>query len=59
MAVGRIVAGAPTGAVAQAFGWPIFFSLSILGAIPGLVLLTRFAPWNGRGRAALTDAERM
>ncbi len=57
MAVGRIVAGAPTGAVAQALGWPVFFSLSILGAIPGIVLLTRFAPWNGRGRAALTDAE--
>ncbi len=59
MAVGRIVAGAPTGAVAQALGWPIFFSLSILGAVPGIVLLTRFAPWNGRGRAALTDAERV
>ena len=57
MAVGRIVAGAPTGAVAQALGWPIFFSLSVLGAIPGIVLLARFAPWNGRGRAALTDAE--
>jgi PAT family beta-lactamase induction signal transducer AmpG len=59
MAVGRIVAGAPTGAVAQAFGWPIFFSLSVLGAIPGIVLLARFAPWNGRGRGALTDAERV
>jgi PAT family beta-lactamase induction signal transducer AmpG len=59
MAVGRIVAGAPTGAVAQALGWPIFFSLSVLGAIPGIVLLARFAPWNGRGRAALTDAERV
>jgi len=57
MAVGRIVAGAPTGAVAQALGWPIFFSLSVLGAIPGIVLLARFAPWNGGGRAALTDAE--
>ncbi|MGA2402064.1 MAG: AmpG family muropeptide MFS transporter [Syntrophobacteraceae bacterium] len=56
MAVSRIVAGAPTGAVAQALGWPVFFSLSILGAVPGIVLLTRFAPWNGRGRAALTDA---
>ena len=56
MAVSRIVAGAPTGAVAQAVGWPWFFSLSILGAIPGLVLLARFAPWNGRGRAALPDA---
>jgi PAT family beta-lactamase induction signal transducer AmpG len=57
MAVGRIVAGAPTGAVAQALGWPIFFSLSVLGAIPGIVVLARFAPWNGRGRTALTDAE--
>ena len=55
MAVSRIVAGAPTGAIAQAVGWPVFFSLSILGAIPGLVLLARFAPWNGRGRAALSD----
>jgi len=59
MAVGRIVAGAPTGAVAQALGWPIFFSLSVLGAVPGIVLLARFAPWNGRGRAALNDAERV
>ena len=57
MAVGRIVVGAPTGVIAQAVGWPIFFSLSILGAIPGLVLLSRFAPWNGRGRAALSDAD--
>ena len=59
MAVGRVVAGAPTGLVAQALGWPVFFSISVLGAIPGILLLTRFAPWNGRGRAALTDAERV
>ncbi len=59
MAVGRIVAGAPTGAVAQALGWPVYFSLSVLGAIPGILLLSRFAPWNGRGRAALSDAERL
>ncbi len=59
MAVGRIVAGAPTGAIAQALGWPVFFSLSVLGAVPGIVLLARFAPWNGRGRAALSDAERL
>ena len=25
MAVSRIVAGAPTGAIAQAVGWPVFF----------------------------------
>lgn len=53
MAVGRIVAGAPTGVVAQALGWPVFFSISVLGAVPGILLLTRFAPWNGRGRGAL------
>ncbi|MGA2026227.1 MAG: AmpG family muropeptide MFS transporter [Syntrophobacteraceae bacterium] len=59
MAVGRIVAGAPTGAIAQALGWPVFFALSVLGAVPGILLLARFAPWNGRGRAALSDAERL
>lgn len=47
MAVGRIVAGAPTGAAAHALGWPVFFSVSVLGAVPGIMLLTRFAPWNG------------
>jgi PAT family beta-lactamase induction signal transducer AmpG len=47
MAVAAIVAGAPTGAAAQFLGWPLFFSLSVLGAVPGLVLLARFAPWNG------------
>ncbi|HYA41427.1 MAG TPA: MFS transporter [Syntrophobacteraceae bacterium] len=47
MAVAAIVAGAPTGAAAQALGWPLFFSLSVLGGVPGIVLLARFAPWNG------------
>jgi PAT family beta-lactamase induction signal transducer AmpG len=47
MAVGRIVAGAPTGAAAHALGWPAFFSVSVLGAAPGIMLLARFAPWNG------------
>ena len=56
MAVSRIVAGAPTGVIAQSVGWPAFFTLSVLGAIPGLMLLTRFAPWNARGKGALTHA---
>jgi len=59
MAIGRVVAGVPTGAAAQALGWPIYFSMSVLGAIPGIVLLARFAPWNGGGRAAMADAERI
>lgn len=56
MAVGRVVAGAPMGAAAQALGWPVYFSLSVLAAVPGLLLLTRFAPWNGGGKAAVPDA---
>ncbi|MGC9194016.1 MAG: AmpG family muropeptide MFS transporter [Syntrophobacteraceae bacterium] len=53
MAVDRVVAGAPMGVAAKAVGWPIYFSLSVLAAIAGLALLTRFAPWNGGGRAAV------
>lgn len=56
MAVSRIVLGAPTGFIAQALGWPGFFTLSILGSIPGIALLSRFAPWNGRGKAAVQEA---
>jgi MFS transporter, PAT family, beta-lactamase induction signal transducer AmpG len=59
MAVSRILAGALAGITADKVGWPIFFSLSVFGAIPGIVLLSRFAPWNGRGRAALTDADQL
>jgi PAT family beta-lactamase induction signal transducer AmpG len=55
MAVGRVVAGAPMGAIAQSLGWPVFFSVSVFAAAPGLMLLTRFAPWNGGGRAAVAD----
>ncbi|MHC1729204.1 MAG: AmpG family muropeptide MFS transporter [Syntrophobacteraceae bacterium] len=58
MAVTRIVAGVPTGAMALSLGWANFFALSTLGAIPGLLLLARFAPWNGRNQAALTGTER-
>ena len=46
MALTRTVAGAFTGYMAQSTGWAWFFALSVLGAIPGLLLLPRFAPWN-------------
>ena len=38
-AVARIFLGAPTGYVAKATGWPIFFVISALTAIPSLFLL--------------------
>jgi PAT family beta-lactamase induction signal transducer AmpG len=46
MALARVVAGAPTGFLATHLGWPWFFAVSVLGGLPGIVLLTRFAPWS-------------
>lgn len=47
MAITRVVAGAPTGFLAQSLGWPMFYAVSALGALPAILLLPRFAPWNG------------
>lgn len=33
------IAGAPTGLLAAGLGWPMFFAVSVLGAIPGLAVL--------------------
>jgi MFS transporter, PAT family, beta-lactamase induction signal transducer AmpG len=59
MAVTRIVAGVPTGQMVLMLGWAPFFAVSVLGGVPGLLLLMRFAPWNGKRSAALTEAERV
>lgn len=48
MAVSRVLAGTPTGFMVAALGWPWFYTLSVLGALPGIVLLPRFAPWRRR-----------
>lgn len=39
MGVPRVLASAPTGWLAQALGWPSFFLMCVLIAVPGLVLL--------------------
>ncbi|NEQ29361.1 MAG: AmpG family muropeptide MFS transporter, partial [Microcoleus sp. SIO2G3] len=46
MAVSRDVLVFRAGAIAEATGWPIFFLLTIAAALPGLLLLPIFAPWN-------------
>jgi len=46
MAVTRVLAGVPTGFMANSMGWPMFFAMSMLGALPGILLLPRFAPWT-------------
>jgi PAT family beta-lactamase induction signal transducer AmpG len=46
MGVPRVLASAPTGFLAKALGWETFFITCALIAIPGLVLLHKFAPWH-------------
>jgi PAT family beta-lactamase induction signal transducer AmpG len=38
-AVGRVIVGPAAGVAVSAFGWPMFFALTFLAALPGLVLL--------------------
>jgi PAT family beta-lactamase induction signal transducer AmpG len=46
MAVTRILAGVPTGFMVHEMGWAVFYAATVLGAIPGILLLPRFAPWQ-------------
>jgi PAT family beta-lactamase induction signal transducer AmpG len=45
MAVGRYVTGAPTGFLADAVGWVMFFVICTALALPGLLLLLRYNKW--------------
>jgi PAT family beta-lactamase induction signal transducer AmpG len=61
MAVSRDILVAPAGSLAKSTGWPLFFLISIVAAVPGLLLLPVFAPWNPRSapmpRPGLNDEE--
>jgi MFS transporter, PAT family, beta-lactamase induction signal transducer AmpG len=46
MLAGKSFVTAPMGGVAKSLGWPGFFLLSALSAIPGLILLSFIAPLN-------------
>jgi len=46
MGVPRVLASAPTGFLAEHVGWESFFITCTLMAIPGMLLLLKFAPWN-------------
>jgi len=50
MGVPRVIASAPTGFLAKNMGWGSFFIACALIAIPGMLLLLKFAPWNPRKR---------
>jgi MFS transporter, PAT family, beta-lactamase induction signal transducer AmpG len=46
MAVSRDILVAPAGKLAEITGWSQFFLISIVLAVPGLLLLPIFAPWR-------------
>lgn len=46
MGIPRVLAAAPTGYMVEQMGWAAFFITCGLMAIPGLLLLQRFAPWR-------------
>ncbi|HRF45403.1 MAG TPA: AmpG family muropeptide MFS transporter [Candidatus Competibacteraceae bacterium] len=45
MGIPRVILAAPTGYLAERFGWEGFFWFCTLTALPGLWLLTRFRTW--------------
>ncbi|MBW2705803.1 MAG: AmpG family muropeptide MFS transporter [Deltaproteobacteria bacterium] len=48
MGIPRVLASAPTGFLAKNVGWETFFIFCTLIAIPGMLLLLKFAPWNSK-----------
>jgi len=46
MALSRVIVGAPTGYLAKTFGWEPYFLVSMLAAIPGLLLLLLYPRWT-------------
>tara|TARA_R110000787_G_scaffold98736_4_gene203041 strand:+ start:3857 stop:5119 length:1263 start_codon:yes stop_codon:yes gene_type:complete len=48
-AVPRTVANASTGFIVEQIGWELFFYGCTLAALPGMMLLSRVAPWHERG----------
>jgi PAT family beta-lactamase induction signal transducer AmpG len=48
MGIPRVLASAPTGFLAKNVGWEAFFIACALIAIPGLLLLPKFAPWKSK-----------
>ncbi|MGJ3246594.1 MAG: AmpG family muropeptide MFS transporter [Elainellaceae cyanobacterium] len=46
MAVSRDILVAPAGKIAELTGWTLFFLITLVASLPGLLLLPIFAPWN-------------
>jgi len=46
MALTRIMVQTPSGFIAKAYGWEMYFIISIVISIPGLLLLLRYNKWQ-------------
>ncbi|HEX6749349.1 MAG TPA: AmpG family muropeptide MFS transporter [Longimicrobium sp.] len=57
MAFGRDWLGAPAGRLAEHMGWPQFFLITLLLAVPGILLLPLIAPWNAEHPRAAIAAQ--
>jgi len=55
MGVPRVLASAPTGFLAKYMGWEGFFIGCTLIAIPGMLLLLKFAPWNSNEASGIPE----
>jgi PAT family beta-lactamase induction signal transducer AmpG len=56
MGIPRVVASAPTGFLAKNLGWESFFIACTVIAVPGMLLLLKFAPWNSGQAEKLGDS---
>ncbi len=56
MGIPRVMASAPTGFMVEWLDWQGFFIFCTLAALPGMLLLLKFAPWGGGGPALLEEA---
>jgi PAT family beta-lactamase induction signal transducer AmpG len=54
MGLPRALASSVTGLMAKHVGWEVFFVACTLIAIPGMLLLLKFAPWNSE---TVTEAQ--
>jgi PAT family beta-lactamase induction signal transducer AmpG len=55
--VPRVLISSGTGYMAQSMGWFNFYILCTLVAIPGMLLLLKFSPWNANPDPVAVDTE--
>ena len=55
MSIPRVVTSASTGFLAESLGWVGFFVFCTLIALPGMVMLLKYAPWSKAPAAAKTE----